>query len=215
MTMDLYREIRVSQLLAVETDVIHDGKRIQLVEALITADGRAVARGRALKIRTADVPLPAPVEVWDPPPGPEDAEILDWSGLGIEADGLVHFHTDAVEIRTFRQSFAKPGRGMSWFRLKFPVIAGEEPTPFVRVAALADLGNGNSQSLSAADFFWPNPDVTLYLHRPPEDEWLGMRSLATQHDSGIGFADSLLFDRTGAIGRVGQSQLLEPQRKGP
>ena len=91
------------------------------------------------------------------------------------------------------------------------VVEGEETTPFVLTATLSDVGNGNSMALDGREWLYVNPDVNLSLHRPLEGEWLGMRSIAHQHPSGIGCADSLIFDESGPIGRVGQSQILEPR----
>ena len=98
---------------------------------------------------------------------------------------------------------------MSWIRLLFPVVAGAPVTPLVRTAALADVSNGNAMALDPSTYLFVNPDVTLYLHRQLEGEWLGMDSVAQQHRRGIGMTDTMLFDEEGPIGRVNQAQLLE------
>jgi hypothetical protein len=88
-------------------------------------------------------------------------------------------------------------------------VAGEEPTPFVRLATLADMSNGNSQALDPTVWLYVNPDISLYSHRMPGGEWIGMRSAAHQHDSGIGLADTRVFDCEGPVGRINQAQLLD------
>lgn len=214
-TIDLMREVPLTPL-TVTADVVRDGKRIQTSEARLLSGGDVVARASALKIRLTEIDLPAVNESpWRPPPPPETCAPFDWSPIREMAWGdLERYHTDVVEIRTHEDSFFVHGPGTSWFRLRHPVVHGEETSAFVRCAALSDMGNGNSQRLSGAEWVYVNPDITLHLHRYPSGEWLGMRSLARQHDTGIGLATSELFDEAGPIGAIGQSQLIEPRRFG-
>ncbi len=211
LTVDLFREVPVNLPLTVETEVVRDGRRIQVVDAVIIAAGRKVARASGLKIRTADVAVPSVNAAWIQPPGPEEAEIVSWGRFGFDHTDHVQFHSHSIEIRTIGDSFLTPGEGLSWVRLAVPVVEGEETTPFVQTATLSDVGNGNSMALDGREWLYVNPDVNLSLHRLPVREWLGMRSLAHQHPAGIGYADSLIFDEIGPIGRVGQSQILEPR----
>lgn len=209
-TFDLMRAVPLSPL-SVASEVVRAGRRIQAVVASLLSDGTEVARGTALRIRVGDVELPEPPpSSWRPPSAPETlppAEWSEWEGGG----ELTRFHRHAIDIRTVDNSFWSPGRGVSWIRLLYPVVAGEEMTPLVRAAALADVANGNSMALDPRKFLFVNPDVTLYLHRELVGEWLGMDSVAYQHDSGIGLTDTLLFDQEGVLGRVNQAQLLGPR----
>jgi hypothetical protein len=207
-TFDLLRPVPLSPL-TVRAEVIRPGRRIQLVQAIMEADGLEVARAVALRIRTIEVELPEPPLDWDQPPPPETAQPLEWQQWAAGAEHLSRFYLDAIEILTFENSFYRPGRGVSWFRLRYPVIGDLEPTALVRAATLADLSNGNSMMIDPREFLYVNPDVTLYLHRPSVGEWIGMDSIAYQHATGIGVADSMAFDTTGPFGRVTQGQLIE------
>ena len=211
LTVDLFREVPVNLPLTVETDVVRNGRRIQVVDAVIMAAGRKVARASGLKIRTTDVAVPSVITQWVQPPGPEEADVVTWGRFGFDHTDHERFHSHSIEIRTINDSFLTPGEGLSWVRLSVPVVDGEETSPFVRTATLSDVGNGNSMALDGREWLYVNPDVNLSLHRFLDDEWLGMRSLAHQHPAGIGYADSLIFDKYGPIGRVGQSQILEPR----
>ena len=122
---------------------------------------------------------------------------------------MAGFHLHAVDIRTFSNSFLSRGPGVSWFRLTYPLVAGETLTPFTRLATIADLSNGNSQALDPREWLYVNPDITLYAHRYPIGDWVGMRSAAHQHRSGIGLADTRVFDEAGPVGRINQAQLLD------
>ncbi len=211
-TIDLFRPVPLEPL-RVETHVLRDGKRIQVVAAILRHGDVEVGRATALKIRTTRLPLPhTEREPWEQPPPPQDATpIEDFWTFGSD---LPRFHRDAVEIRSIDGSFMQLGPGLSWFRLKHPVIAGQEPTPFVRLATLADMSNGNSQALDPQAYLYVNPDITLYAHRLPQGEWVGMKSAAYQHQSGIGLADTRVFDETGPLGRINQAQLLDRRRGG-
>jgi len=211
-TIDLFRPVPLEPL-RVETHVLRDGKRIQVVEAILHRGDVEVGRATALKIRITDVDLPdVEQETWEQPPPPDEATpIGDFWTFGSD---MIRFHRDAIEIRSIDGSFTEPGPGVSWFRLKHPVIAGQEPTPFVRLATLADMSNGNSQALDPVAYIYVNPDITLYAHRLPIGEWIGMTSAAHQHRSGIGLADTRVFDETGPLGRINQAQLVERRRGG-
>jgi hypothetical protein len=209
-TIDLFRPVPLTPL-TTQTIVRRDGKRIQVVDALLLDGDVAVGRATSLKIGVVDhLGLSErEEEPWIQPEGPDDAHPFVWTGTFGETQGLTRFHLHGVEIRTFGDSFQSFKPGVSWFRLTAPLVAGEEPTPFVRLATLADMSNGNSQALDPSRWLYVNPDITLYAHRMPMGEWVGMRSAAHQHDHGIGLADTRVFDGDGPIGRINQAQLLD------
>lgn len=212
-TIDLFRPVPLDPL-SVDVEVLRDGRRIQVVETILRDGDVQVGRATALKIRTADVALPEVAqEPWEQPVGPEAAIRVEgfWDFGGSE---LARFHRDAVEIRSIDDSFMRHGPGVSWFRLRCPLVAGEELSPFVRLATLADMSNGNSQALDPMAYIYVNPDITLYAHRLPVGEWVGMKSAAHQHRSGIGLADTRVFDEHGPLGRINQAQLLDTRPGG-
>ncbi len=207
-TIDLYRPVPLTPL-AVEVQVLRNGRRIQVCEAILRSEGTDVGRATALKIRTAEVELPdVDKEAWDQPPGPAEGVPVGRFFHGPRTD-LRRFYVDAVEIRAVDDSFLQLGPGLAWFRLRVPVISGEATSPFVMLATVADMSNGNSQALDPRAYIYVNPDITLYAHRMPEGEWIGMRSAAHQHPTGIGLADTRVFDESGPIGRINQAQLLD------
>jgi hypothetical protein len=208
-TTDLVRPVPLTRL-DVECRLVRPGRRIQVIETILRAGELEVALATALMIRVTDIDLPEPPELGWSQPGPPDTfdpvEVRLWTG---HQASLVRFHQDAVDIRTLNASFHTPGVGTSWFRLRFPVVAGAATSPFVRTATLADLGNGNSTAIDPKDWLYVNPDVAIAIHRPLDGQWLGMRSAAHQHATGVGMAESVIFDAAGPIGIVTQSQLIE------
>jgi hypothetical protein len=91
-----------------------------------------------------------------------------------------------------------------------PLLPGEPVSPLVRTAAAADMTNP-SANRSDRGLFFINGDVTLYLHRPPEGEWLCMRVAARGSVDGIATAECALFDERGEVGRSAVASLAMPQ----
>jgi Acyl-CoA thioesterase C-terminal domain/Acyl-CoA thioesterase N-terminal domain len=205
-TVDLMRPVPL-QPLRVTARVSREGKRIQLVDAKLLSGEVELGRATALRIRIGSLDLSPPwTDTMSCPP--DELETLDWRGHFGERD-MARFHYDAVELRTVDQTFLTPGAGESWVRLRVPVVEGEEMTPFLRIATVADIGNGNGQILDPMVHSFVNPDVSLHLHRLPVGEWIGMKSVSYPQAYGIGMADTAIFDRQGSLGRVIQSQILD------
>lgn len=207
-TIDLFRAVPLKPL-TVATAIVRDGRRIQVVSATLLAEDVAVARATALRVRLAEVDLDEP-QTTRLVPGPDELPVLDWRGVYGDAD-ILRFHTDALEIRTVDGSFLAFEPGRSWVRMAVPLVEEEVPTPFQRVATLADVANGNAQMLDPSKWLYVNPDISVALHRYPIDEWIGMTSEAFQEPSGIGMTDTAVFDRHGRIGRITQAQVVEPR----
>ena len=144
-----------------------------------------------------------PVAAVGPPLSPADSPpwSVDWPWSG--------FHTHGMEIRTVVGGFGEMGPAAVWFRLRAPVIAGESPSPAVRAAAAADFGNGISMVLPPQDYTFVNPDLTMYLTRPPAGEWVRLDARTELGDLGSGVATSVLSDQRGVFGTAAQSLFVE------
>jgi len=207
LTVELLRPVAVVPL-TVTAKVVRPGRKVQLVEASMRAGDVEVARATALRIRTADLPLSAPIAVDSPPPAPESgsASLPPWG----DAIAYRSFHRDGVEHRFVKGSFTEPGPATDWIRLRVPLVAGEPTSPLARVTAAADFGNGISWALSRTEGWqFINPDLTIYLHRHPTDEWVCLESRTSVEPHGVGLAESRLWDRRGPLGRSLQSLLLD------
>ena len=204
-TYDLLRPIPLAPL-EIRTEVVRAGKRVSVIDAVMLADEVAVMRASALRVRAADLDLPEDVEPQDAPPdGPGQGE------LAIELPGGPGYNDLGVEIRFLEGGFQNPGPATAWVRLRIPVVADEKPTPLLRAAAAADLGNGLSSVLPMREWRYINPDLTIHLGRPPAGEWVAMKSVTYPFGTGAGFAESALYDATGRIGRAVQSLFIDRQ----
>lgn len=202
MTLELLRPVPLAPL-TVDVRTTRPGKRVQLMEGRLLAGDTEACRAVALRLHDTRLDLPPVVDVGERPPPPE-------RGLKFESRWPWRaFHTDGMELRFVAGTFMEPGPATAWFRLRQPVVAGEEPTPFMRAAAAADFGNGLSQLLSMDDWLFINPDLTITVFRPPEGEWVCLDARTYLDPSGAGLAESALFDVRGRIGRSTQSLLLD------
>ena len=208
LTVELLRPVPLTPL-GIALTLARPGKKVQLVSAALHAGEVEVARALALRIRRRDLPLPGDLPPDpSPPPGPDSGTFQPppWG------DALAHpsFHSDAVEHRFVVGGFERPGPAVDWIRLRVPLLAGEPASPLSRVAAAADFGNGISWVLSRLDGWqFINPDLTIYVHRPCEGEWVCLEAVTHVDGHGVGLSESRLWDRRGIIGRAAQSLLLE------
>jgi hypothetical protein len=207
LTVELVRPVPVTPLV-VTARPTRPGRKVQLIEASLCAGDVEVARATALRIRIAALPLPACADAANAPLPPE-------AGISSQppwADAISYrsFHRDGVEHRFVGGSFEQPGPATDWIRLRVPLVAGEPTTPLARVAAAADFGNGISWTLPRTDgYVFINPDLTIYLHRLPTDDWVCLDAVTWVQPHGVGLAESRLWDRHGPIGRSLQSLLLD------
>ncbi len=97
-----------------------------------------------------------------------------------------------------------------WARLLVPVVPGEEPTPWQRAVGIADFGNGLSAVVPFdGTSLFINPDLTVHLWREPVGEWIGLDAVTRTSPTGIGLAESAVWDRSGRVGRSLQSLFLD------
>jgi hypothetical protein len=206
-TYELLRPVPLGEL-AVHAAVTRPGKRVQLLEGALTAgDGTEVVRARALRVQRAHADGVLTGEPAPPPARPQD---------GVERPPAFTppasptFYPDAIEVRFVSGGFGG-GPATGWFRLKVPLVAGEQPTPLQRLAASADFGNGISAVLRWDRHLFINPDLTIYINRVPEGEWICLDARTIIAEGGPGIAESVLYDCRGRVGRAVQALLIVPR----
>lgn len=192
-------EVRVSA--AVE----RPGRAIALLAAEMTAGGRVVLRARAWRLATGDTA--AVVTGQAPPPPPLEAA-EERSG---RPEGWLPGFLDAMEFRWVSGTLAEPGPGVAWVRQRLPLVAGEEPTPWQRLALVADNANGIGAALDIRHWLFVNTELTLHAHRVPAGEWIAVSASAVLGPTGMGTSTALLFDAAGHVGRAAQQLIVRPR----
>jgi acyl-coenzyme A thioesterase PaaI-like protein len=196
-TYELLRPVPLGEL-HVSASLTRPGRRVQLLEgSIVTPDGTEVVRARALRVVRAEVDagVQAP-----PPPGPDQGR-----PNGFARGELELFPTDAMEIRFVAGGFYELGPATAWFRLRVPVVEGEEPSGLQRLAAAADFPNGIATVVPWDQYVFINPDLTLYVEREPAGEWICLDAQMRVAAGGAGFSEAVLYDSQGRVGRSLQS----------
>lgn len=212
LTVDLFRQAPMKPL-TVTARTLRLGRRIHVVEASLFAEGVEVSRATGLLLRRAAVaglvqtehePLPHPDTI---PSGPLGLGPSGATSGGPRRDG---FHTTAEFRRIPRRTEGDPPA--SWIRLPVPFIAGEETAPLTRVAALCDFVNAVGGGGRSAPVGFINVDCTVFLHREPEGEWIGLRVEREVSPDGRGLSAATIYDTIGPVGRAIQTVLANEMR---
>lgn len=210
LTVDIVRPVPVGEPLHIDTDIVREGKKIQVVDLAVQAGDVTTTRARALRIRDLDVqPLPGmpastsdrnPSESLPPPTGL----------LGVDdRPGVPDFLRFGAELRRTLEPI--DGMHAVWTRLRVPVVAGEPIRATSRAALPLDMVNLLGVALDPKRARSVNPDVSGHLCRSPVGEWVALTGHSYYaHDVAHGVSVATMSDRLGVFGTTSTSQILEP-----
>lgn len=201
LTANLLRPIPIS-VLQVEVTTDYAGRNAGHFSARLLAGEKEVARFTALAQRENEVPLPHglpghPLALAPPAPEVLPEAFFPFAGKHVG-------YADLVETRVAHGHLFQ-GPCTIWFRLRHPLLEGEEPSGYQRVAVAADSGNGISAILDMKHYSFVNSDLTVNLLRRPRGEWVCIDARTLLGPNGCGLAESTLYDSHGLIGRATQS----------
>jgi hypothetical protein len=208
-TADLVRPVPIGQRIRVVASILREGKKIQVVQLLLTVDDVEHVRATALRLRDAnlsDADLP-PSTTTDRPADaltPPEAARSFREGRS-EMPGFLR----AIDMR---RAPATRGSGAGcWVHLDVSVVAGEPVRPTARLTVGFDYANliGVDPTIGTATMI--NPDVTAHVVRMPVDEWIAITGdTRFNHTLGRGVSSALLSDSDGVFAVVSTSQLVQP-----
>jgi hypothetical protein len=200
LTANLLRPIPIADL-TVQVQAEYAGRNVAHFAAQLHAGGKEVARFTAVAQRESVVGIP------DGLPG----HPLPHAPLAVEESAPARFpfrtatgYQDLIEARVARGAFFR-GPCAVWFRMRFPLLAGQAPSALERVAVAADSGNGISSVLDFRRFVFVNSDLTINLLRRPQGEWICIDAQTLVGPHGNGLAEARIFDAGGLAGRSTQS----------
>ncbi|MFJ1460184.1 thioesterase family protein [Nocardia sp. N2S4-5] len=196
--------------LRAEARVSRAGRSVELIEATLSSEQGPVMKANAWRLRGAEpeLDLPADVVPSGTYPGPESAA----AGAEFPSTQTVGFHT-GIEYRFIAGGFAEPGPAVCWIRLRYPIVGGTVPSPLERTLAAADSGNGISAVLDWDSYLFINTDLTVTLHREPLGDWVCLDAVTYPERSGLGLAESRLYDEKGPVGRGTQTLFIGPRKR--
>ncbi len=217
LTVDLTRAAPMSAV-TTHTKLRRATRSIDWIEASLLADGEefASAVGMRFRLKSIEILDPPDDDPEQPPRLPESSDGLGWMARDLDGDGI---HS-VVEIRPV-PGFETP---TAWFRLKVPLVADEETTPFQRAAFVSDMVYSvpflrwmhvDKKVLFKRPFLAINPDTTINLHRPACSDWICLDTRANYDVSGAGTAVARVYDEQGLIGSMSQSLFLRDLSSAP
>ena len=199
-TVEYLRPVPIAPL-SLTVDVLRAGRKVERMIATLVHGDATVAHAVGLLLRPNPVDVAArPADA--APASPEASSPFRFSFFGEPVT-----YDTSVEARIARGTWGS-GDVFAWMRPRVPLLAGETLSAMQRVLLVADSGSGVS-AIDVPRYAAINPDLTVYLHRPPEGEWIGLDSLTVHEPTGVGLADTALSDIRGPIGRALQSLVVE------
>jgi hypothetical protein len=201
LTANLLRPIPIAEL-TVEVQTEYAGRNVAHFSARLIAGGKDVARFTAVAQRESALDVPPDLAGHPLPHAPRPVE--DSPAAKFPFNSKVTGYQDLIESRIAEGVFFR-GPSAVWFRICYPLVAGEEPSPLQRVAVAADSGNGISAVLDFQRYVFVNSDLTINLLRKPQGEWVCIDARMLVGPSGGGLAEARIFDSLGLVGRSTQS----------
>ncbi len=203
LVFEILRPVPIGEV-QIASRVLRPGKKVQLVEASLSGEAGELMRASAWLLRKAKLELPeGTVDESPAPQGHDEGWVPEFFPTGEDVG-----YQSAMEWRAVAGAFLEPGPATVWMRMRHPLVIGEEPTPLQRALIAADVGNGISAVLDYREYVFINVDLTVHFERMPEGEWVCVDAVTRPQPTGIGTAESVLFDERGRIGRAAQSLLV-------
>jgi hypothetical protein len=201
-TIDLMRPVPVAPL-TLQTEVLREGRKIQLCAVRLLAEGVVVVGATVLKIKTQALDLPSEVaDVAVELPGPDQARE---ENVNFSSSPFV----TGISLRAARGRFGVPGPGAIWYRVDRPLVEASAVSQVMRAVVAADFCNGTSAALDFREWTFINADLTVNFARQPAGAWILLDAESWVGPDGAGIASARLADESGYFGRAIQSLVIE------
>ncbi|MFI7547290.1 thioesterase family protein [Actinoplanes sp. NPDC049599] len=199
-TMDILGVLKLDEF-EITVETVRPGRTIELVEAVVTARGRAAVRARVWRMAQLDT---AAVAGGQPAALPAPEAVPGWA----MSDAWPGEFITTLDVRPI--AGPAPGRTTAWVSTRLDLLAGEPVSELARFLALVDTANGIAVRESPKEWLFPNLDLTIHLHRQPRGEWVGLDTTVIFGAAGHGLTSTTLHDRQGPVGRAEQILTVRP-----
>jgi Thioesterase-like superfamily len=208
LTVDLLRPVALKPL-QMHSAVVRDGRRLRLVDAVMTQDDVTVARASALFLRrsehsTVDTVWTSPLTM---PAIPADPVML-------AGDVPMVFHSfgrdpvagsPGVGVKEWRHR----GQKFAWMRETKFLVDDEPLSPFTRAVMAGDVTSSLTHwGTEGLQFI--NADYTVTLSRLPQGVYIGLAAVTHYSHAGVATGVATLFDEAGPIGSGMATALANP-----
>ncbi len=202
-SVDILRPVPVGEL-TVTARTVRPGRRVALLEAVMTAGGQDVLVARGWRIANSEA-APVVSKVGRVPDIPVTSRPPRFPG------GYVDGYLAAIDWRFVAGRFDEPGPCQVWARPRIPLLPGEDTSPLCRTLLVADSGSGVSMALDPTKYLFINVDLTVVVHRDPVGEFVLLDAESTMGGTGTGLAETQLADTAGTFGLCVQTLLVAPR----
>lgn len=189
LTLDIYGAVPMAPMTA-RSRLLREGRRVQLAELELDAEGRTYARATMLRMRNEGIE-----DRFEPPthPFPQNPQ------------GVRRVVAESIRLAG---SETEPGPGAVWMRVITPMIAGEPMNQLANIAAAADWGTSVSPPASLKDWTYANLDVSIHLSRLPRSDWMLLDGKSEVAGNGTGIVHQRMGDTQGMFATTHQSVFL-------
>jgi acyl-CoA thioesterase len=207
LTVDLLRPVAL-QPLQIHSSVVRDGRRLRLVDAIMTQNDTIVARASALFLRRSehavDTVWTSPVTMPAIPPEPE--VLTDDIPMVLHSYGRDPVAgSPGVGVTEWRHD----GQKFAWMRETKLLVDDEPLSPFTRAVMAADVTSSLTHwGTEGLQFI--NADYTVTLSRLPEGVYIGLAAVTHYSHAGVATGVATLFDEAGPIGSGMATALANP-----
>jgi hypothetical protein len=207
LTVDLLRPVALKPL-QLHSSVVRDGRRLRLVDAVMTQNDVIVARASALFLRRSehavDTVWTSPVTM---PAVPAEPVML----AGDVPMVLQSYGRDPVAGRpgVGVTEWRHHGQKFAWLRETKFLVDDEPLSPFTRAVMAGDVTSSLTHwGTEGLQFI--NADYTITLSRLPEGVYIGLASVTHYSHAGVATGVATLFDEAGPIGSGMATALANP-----
>ena len=200
LTVDLFRPAAMAPV-QITIEPVREGRKVRVIDALITCDGHEVGRVSAVFLVTSEDP---PGNIWRPDHEP-------WP----DPDSVTHDGTTgAAEHNGWLFRVVEGGMGTGehsrvWTNDTVALVEGETMSPLVRAAVSGDIACP-LVNFSDEGLYYINADYTMLLGRYPVGDWIGVESSEQIQAGGISIAMATMYDEQGPFATSGGSSLTRP-----
>jgi hypothetical protein len=178
--------------LEIRTEVERAGRKAHMASVCLLSEGIEIVRARALRMRSTSFDFPADMtEAALELPGPEQAH--EDPDVRANANPFL----SGVSMRFVEEFVRRPGSGAVWLRPDRPLVLNSQTSPLMCAAVAADFTSGPSAVLDFKLWSYVNSDLSIFLTRPPVDDWFLLNAETWLGDRGTAIAVSRLADARG------------------
>lgn len=189
----------------IETEISRQGRAVSYASArVIDLKGNTIAIAHSLHMIVQSLPSVPSATYKVPDFSTANSYPLSEAPLRHDLKGF----RDSIDNKYPEGQNNLPGPTIAW--MKSPaIVKGETPSPFQKLCPMADSTSGISRNAESHEMRFVNPDITIVMFRASEEDWIGSDAKSYWEPTGIGCADSTLFDSQGAIGKVSQTLFIQ------